>query len=79
MVLSIASTKDADIIAVDEPNKGIVGRGRWLSDLRGDAAFLLRNRNIEVRRASAGHILIDLQNLAIICCYISPNVTLEGY
>lgn len=28
MVLSTASAKDADIIAVGEPNKGIVGIGR---------------------------------------------------
>ncbi|XP_074026223.1 uncharacterized protein [Leptinotarsa decemlineata] len=70
-----------DILIIAEPNKKIVSTGEWLVDTRSDVALKCINRNVGVQnvRKGAGYIILELQEVAILACYISPNIPLDQY
>lgn len=81
MAFMTAAEKQIDIIVTSEPNKKIIkGRG-WIADQSGDVAIYLRNNCLTIYRIKKGKgmLSIDLEIGRIICCYISPNSTVQHF
>lgn len=81
MTYATCTKNEVDILVIGEPNKKIVNTPRWITDRRLDVAVLLRNRQIKVKevKTGGGYVCIHLEKLCLICCYSSPNITLDQY
>lgn len=81
LVIETALAKEVDIIMASEPNKKIAERGRWLKDQRGDAAILVRNKQIKMKgfKSAQGWVRLDLETISIYSCYISPNINIKEF
>ena len=76
-----AAELQASIIICPEPNKKIVSNGNWFIDERKDTAIRVINKDIRVLNTikGCGYVQIELLNIVIYGCYISPNIPLEDF
>lgn len=81
MAHATAVQMGADILVVGEPNKKRVGGADWITDIRTDVGVLCLNKNLGIggHTAREGHLVIRFRELNMICCYISPNISMEDY
>ena len=81
MAYATAKQKHVDLLVVGEPNKKRVCGDEWIKDSRVDVAILLLTRNLEVsgHNVKEGHLVLNLKNLKVVCCYISPNISMQEY
>ncbi|XP_072380830.1 uncharacterized protein [Diabrotica undecimpunctata] len=81
LIYSKALQIDADIIIVPEPNKNISKKIGWISDNRADVAVFLVNNKVCINKITKkeGFLKIKINELAIIACYISPNINMTQY
>ncbi|KAK9675312.1 hypothetical protein QE152_g40459 [Popillia japonica] len=79
LAYAVANQRNIDILVVSEPNKKRVGGHKWLKDCRVDVAVLCLTRNLDVleHKTTEGHLILNLKTMTIICCYISPNISLQ--
>lgn len=71
-----AEEEEAKVIVVSEPNKKMVGSGRWLTDTRQDVAIYLRNKRLGVKEHKCG---AGFEGWNMVACYISPNCRREDF
>ncbi|XP_072392351.1 uncharacterized protein [Diabrotica undecimpunctata] len=71
----------ADLLVVPEPNKNITKNKGWIADINADVAIYIMNKKVCINKIvkKEGHVLIKIGSLAIIACYISPNISLMRY
>ncbi|XP_072400842.1 uncharacterized protein [Diabrotica undecimpunctata] len=81
LLLAKALALNADLIIVPEPNKNIVKKNGWITDTRSDVAIYINNKNMHINKVKRreGYLKINIDNLAIIACYISSNINIEHY
>ncbi|XP_072389386.1 uncharacterized protein [Diabrotica undecimpunctata] len=71
----------ADLIIEPEPNKNIARKFGWIADTRSDVAIFLLNKSVCIKKITkkVGFIKINMNELAIVACYISPNINITQY
>lgn len=81
MAYATAKQLGIDVLIVSEPNKKRVVGKDWLKDNRTNVSvlFLTKKLGIIGHKLQNGHLEINLKNFTIICCYISPNISLPDY
>lgn len=81
MTYTTATQHKMDIRIVLEPNKKRVKGAEWLKDKKVNVAVLFVTKNIQIigHCAGHGHLLVGLEGLDIMCCYVSPNVRMRYY
>ena len=79
MAYAVAKQRDADVLILSEPNKTRVKGDNWLKDNRVNVGvlFLTKDLGVAGHKSKNGHIIVNLGNWEIICCYISPNIPLQ--
>lgn len=81
MAYATARQRGIHILVVCEPNKKRVQGTDWLKDNRVNVAVMFPARRVDVigHRAGDGHLLLNLRDCDIICCYLSPNIDIRDY
>ncbi|KAK9731918.1 Endonuclease-reverse transcriptase [Popillia japonica] len=81
LAYAVANQRNIVILVVSVPNKKRVSGDKWLKDCRVDVAVICLTRNLDVlgHKSTEGHLILNLKNMTIICCYISPNISLQEY
>ncbi|XP_072398241.1 uncharacterized protein [Diabrotica undecimpunctata] len=81
LIHSKALEINADLIIVPEPNKNIVRKFGWITDTRSDVAIFLLNKSVQIKKITKkeGFIKINMNEVAIVACYISPNINTTQY
>lgn len=81
MAYATARQQGADILIVCEPNKKRVSDSRWIKDSKVSVALLLLNRGLAVLDHSEGegYVVLRLRAFSVVCCYISPNISMTDY
>ncbi|XP_057666774.1 uncharacterized protein LOC130900280 [Diorhabda carinulata] len=77
-----AAELEADLLVVAEPNKKLTEGCGWVQDKSKDVAVFFRNRDVGVRKIirESGYIVVELNSeIAIVACYISPNIPVIEY
>lgn len=73
--------KKADIAIISEPNKKITDNTNWIKDKKNMVAILILNKNCGVQKFTKRnrYIILELQKIKIISCYLAPSMSLEEY
>lgn len=81
MAYSVALKNEVDVVVASEPNKKLIFGSKWFADKDGDVAILLINRQIVVKKIykGPGMVVLQLEKVAVVGCYISPNITMKVY
>lgn len=81
LAYATARERSADILIINEPNRNMVKEAVWLKDKRTDVAIKIITRNVAVRdmERGQGFISVDMGELTILGCYVSPNIPLVEY
>ena len=76
LMYKTAEDERADIMIISEPNRKKAIRGRLHVDKKLDVALVIRNMQQKVRGTGSGdgYIWVELEEVAVFGCYISPNV-----
>lgn len=71
----------ADIICCSEPNWHTVSKEEWTSDHRKDTAITYRQLGPRIYRrgCGTGFCWVELQQIIVHACYVSPNVTMTHF
>lgn len=78
---AMANKLNAQYLLVSEPNKTAVKKGRWTQDNRLDAAICHVGQGPGITKCGYGDgfVWVEIQDLVVYSCYISPNTTLDAY
>lgn len=81
MAYATAVQQGFDILVLGEPNKRRIEGSNWIKDKRKDVGVLFLNKNLGTvdHTAREGHVIIRFNEFHMICCYISPNISLQEY
>lgn len=82
MLYKNAEEGKIDLAIVAEPNKNAVGGGRWLTDTRRDVGMMIFNQQTRTGRTSTitnGFVWMEVEDIVVYGCYVSPNIDLEEY
>ena len=81
LAYAIALERNVDILIVGEPNKKLTRDSKWIVDNGQDVAVWFVSKKIKVNeiRKFDGFLVLILQKLTLICCYISPNIDISRY
>lgn len=81
MMTKNAEDLDADIICCSEPNWTVAKNAKWTSDNKFDSAISIISPGPTTSRSGNGNgfCYIEIENILLFCCYISPNKTIEEY
>ncbi|XP_072375467.1 uncharacterized protein [Diabrotica undecimpunctata] len=81
LALETATRRNIDVLIVSEPNLRVVREKGWHADEAGDVAVYIRNRKLRIYAIDAhdGYVTIRMERMNVICCYISPNITMDAY
>ncbi|XP_072376509.1 uncharacterized protein [Diabrotica undecimpunctata] len=73
--------KNIDGLKTAEPNTTAVKRRGWFVDTTGRGAVRIYNRNLRVYKIKPeeGYVIVRMEGVPLVCCYISPNVTVGEY
>ncbi|XP_072380920.1 uncharacterized protein [Diabrotica undecimpunctata] len=76
-----AVEKNIDVLVTAEPNPTAVKRRGWFVDTTGRAAVRIYNRKLRVYeiKPKEGYVIVRMEGVRLVCCYISPNVTVGEY
>lgn len=81
LLYKFAQEQRTDIIIVSEPNLLACSTVDWQKDRKNDVAIKILHNHIKIydKGSGDGYAWIEMADLVIIGCYISPNVSLETY
>ncbi|XP_072395164.1 uncharacterized protein [Diabrotica undecimpunctata] len=81
LIYAKALAINADLIIVPEPNVNIVKKFGWITDTRSDVAIYLMNKRVQIRKITKkeGFVKVNMNDVSIIACYISPNINITLY
>ena len=81
LMYKIAEDENADIMIIAEPNRKKATRGKLYVDNQTDVAIVIRNAKHVIRNVikGDGFVCIELDEVMIFGCYISPNVDIQTY
>ncbi|XP_072395050.1 uncharacterized protein [Diabrotica undecimpunctata] len=81
LVVVSAIQKEVDILIAAEPNPTLVRSREWLVDTAGVVEVRILNRKLRVYGIDTheGFVTIRMEGVNVVCCYISPNCTVENY
>lgn len=70
-----------DIAIVSEPNRHMISRGAWLIDENCNVAIKNFNKKLRILKNGngKGYVWIEMRDIVVYGCYISPNVPLEHF
>lgn len=79
LAYAFAMAHDIDIIMTSEPNLRLIKGSRWITDSKNDVGIIIINRSINILShfSFEGAVVIRLRDVTLVCCYCSPNITLE--
>lgn len=80
MMIKTAKDKRADILLCSEPNKSRICGTTWYTDTDLDVGILLTGSvKVSSRGCGKGFVWMQVENVKIFSCYISPNSNYESF
>lgn len=80
LVYAKAQEIGADLLAVTEPNKKMMTKSGWITDIRLDAAIYVMNKScgLTSTRSHDGYVQANFEDVVLLVGYISPNTMWES-
>ena len=81
LLQNIVKRDRIDICVTSEPNINITKKLKYLADKRCDAAIVVANQIITIKRhgRGEGYVWAELDSVILYSCYISPNNTMTDF
>lgn len=81
LMFQTAAEKNIDILLISEPNKNKAQKTNDLTDKNIDTQIIILNKKIQItsRGKGTGYNWVEIEDMIIYSCYISPNSKIEEF